>query len=247
MFTATPEAGIERYAHSATAAEIETHIRNIYSPFDPRDVGTFTTQDAFLALVDTEDTPVVVKFFENWCAHCKALKKPYNIAATKLRHKARFVEVECSKDDHTRAFCARHEARAFPVLRAFSSERGAKFDFDSRSVINLEKFVDAFAAGAVGDISAKNPQGTSSGSTGTSNSHSHSNAGSAAAARSANANANANSASASASAAAAAAVLARSASVGPSLGVEAACGDRVIQLERAVAALTLRLEALERK
>jgi thiol-disulfide isomerase/thioredoxin len=230
MFTATPEQGIERYAHGATADEIATHISNLYAPFNEADVTEFTTEEAFTDLLDAADTPVVVKFYENWCTHCKALKKPFNIAATKLNGKARWLQVECSKTEASRAFCARYEARAFPVLMAFDSDRNAKFDYEARSVIFLEKFVDAFTAGATGSIGGKAP---AQGSTG----------GSAAPQRPAAAAA----APPTRAAAGAGAVrtLQQSAGSGPSLGVEAACSERVMQLERAVAALTLRLEAVE--
>jgi len=122
------------------------HLRNLFAPYNTSDVQTFVDEDTFYEELDSDPSgrPIVVKFFENWCTHCRAFKRPFNIAATKFKNKARFLEVECSKNDLTRQFCAKHDARAFPVVKIFSPEGSAKFELESRSVINVEKFIDTF-------------------------------------------------------------------------------------------------------
>lgn len=219
MFTQVPDQGIVKYAHGVDSHMITKHIQNLYSSFSASDVLDFTTEDDFFDLLDQEDTPVVVKFYEQWCTHCKALKKPYHVAATQLKSRARFLEVECSRNADTQAFCAKHEARAFPVLMAFDSERKAKFDYESRSVIFMEDFVDKFRDGAIGEPISNVGSGSTSitaevSSTGAVNVKPS--------------------------------TLAETPAK-PALGNEAALVARVAQLERMVEALAARIEPLERR
>ena len=217
MFTQIGEQGIQKYAHDAKADVLTKHIRNLFASFDPADVSVFTTEDAFFEMLDSDDTPVMVKFFENWCTHCKALKKPYHIAATQLKGRARFLEVECSKNDDTRAFCAKHEARAFPVLMIFDSERKAKFEYEARSVIFMEDFVDKFSRKLIGQS-----HGATAASTVTAT---VSSTGAVNVAKS---------------------TLAQTPNK-PSLGTEGSLAARVASLERMVEALAARLEQVEKK
>jgi hypothetical protein len=107
IFTSTPHEGIQAYSGARDAATLSTHIRHKFLPFDEHDVISFQDENELFERMDKADKPkpVMMKFWESWCTHCKQLKLPYDQAATFFKEQVEFMEVECSKNDDTKAFC----------------------------------------------------------------------------------------------------------------------------------------------
>ena len=69
--------------------------------------------------------PVLVKMFEQWCTHCKKMKKHFQHASNQLAAKAAFVEVECSKCGD---FCTKLGAKGFPTVKLLWKNQVAKYE-----------------------------------------------------------------------------------------------------------------------
>ncbi len=76
LFTATQNEGIEKYSLAVNAKTIAKYIRGKAAAHDFADVLPFTNEDAFYERMDLseEPKPILVKFFETWCQHCKRAK-----------------------------------------------------------------------------------------------------------------------------------------------------------------------------
>lgn len=46
---------------------------------------------------EASKNPIMIKMFEQWCGHCKKMKKHYQFASKDPDSKIGFVEIECSK------------------------------------------------------------------------------------------------------------------------------------------------------
>ena len=47
------------------------------------------------------------------------------------------MEVECSRDSDSQAFCKKHGVSSFPVLSFFTGDRRVKVDFDNDTKVDL--------------------------------------------------------------------------------------------------------------
>jgi thiol-disulfide isomerase/thioredoxin len=58
-----------------------TNNRHKYLSYDPEDVAEFVDEESFYQSMDDSDTPkpIFVKFYEQWCEHCKRLKEVLHI------------------------------------------------------------------------------------------------------------------------------------------------------------------------
>lgn len=81
----------------------------------------------FDSFVQSQDF-TLVKFYAPWCGHCKALKVPYEEAATKLEGKAKIAEVDCTQDD-AKALCEKQGVRGYPTLKFFGKD-GSVAEYD---------------------------------------------------------------------------------------------------------------------
>jgi hypothetical protein len=81
-----------------------------------------------------------LKFYEEWCTHCKALKRPFHRAASYFRDKVDFMEIECSSTDATTEFCTRNGVKSYPALMLFTGEDKFKFEEESRNIITFGRF-----------------------------------------------------------------------------------------------------------
>lgn len=142
IFTSTPEVGIEKYPHDMNKNTLLQHLRNIYLPFDAANVKQFEGEDALYEMIDSNEPPrpVFIKFYEEWCAHCKALKRPFMIAATKHLGKVDYMEVQCSKNEETQQFCKKNGVTGYPGLILFTGEQKHEFKKPTRSLISMEEF-----------------------------------------------------------------------------------------------------------
>ena len=98
---------------------------------------TTTDEDVFPYSEDliTEEYPVFVKFYENWCSRCLAMKKAFEHAATKMVGRVMFMEVECSSTEETTNFCQKHGVDGYPTLKLLGGKMKESITFDQdRSV-----------------------------------------------------------------------------------------------------------------
>jgi len=115
-----------------------------FLPFNEADVLSFVDENSFFDRMDkSEDDPpkpIMVKFWEAWCEHCKKLKLPYDQAATYFKDQIEFMEVECSKNADTKSFCEHNGVKSFPQLLLFDGEKKHPFDQPDRSVVSFQNF-----------------------------------------------------------------------------------------------------------
>jgi len=144
LFTQTPEEGIQKYGHELNANTIWRHIKYTMETVTDDRVRKFVDEDDIFEKMDNSDPPrpQFVKFYEEWCTHCKATKKPFQIASRLFKDHVDFVEVECSKNEDTKAFCQRHNVNSYPVLKLFTPEEQINYEEGDRSVLSFKKFLE---------------------------------------------------------------------------------------------------------
>jgi len=145
LFSQISPEGIVKYTLDSDAKTLYRYIKTKYALADEDDVKEFTDEDTFWDLMDGNERPVFVKFYEKWCAHCQRLKKTYTQAATFFKNRVDFVEVECSKNADSTAFCTKHEVKGYPVLMLFTGEKKIKFEEENRNIISFERFFEKHA------------------------------------------------------------------------------------------------------
>jgi len=144
IFSSTPHAGIHAFSGARDVLTLSTHVRHKFLPFNEADVLSFVDENSFFDRMDkSEDDPpkpIMVKFWEAWCEHCKKLKLPYDQAATYFKDQIEFMEVECSKNADTKSFCEHNGVKSFPQLLLFDGEKKHPFDQPDRSVVSFQNF-----------------------------------------------------------------------------------------------------------
>ena len=94
LFTHTPEAGIDGFG-----GELSVESFRAFHTFRTEEVtgdnvqALNTLEDVFAA---AESKPVFLKMYEQWCGHCKKMKKHFQYASSQDNQSVHYVEVECS-------------------------------------------------------------------------------------------------------------------------------------------------------
>lgn len=144
LFTSTPHEGIQAFSGTRDAATLATHIRHKFLPSDEHDVISFKDENDLFERMDKSERdppkPIMVKFWETWCSHCKQLKLPYDQAAGFFKEQVDFMEVECSKNEETKAFCANNQIKSYPTLILFDGERKHFWDQADKSITSFQNF-----------------------------------------------------------------------------------------------------------
>jgi len=151
-FTKTEAAGIEKYIGPSDVTAIVEHIEHKYLPFNEADVWSFTNEKEFQAKQEASKF-TFVKFYEDWCAHCQKLKATFNRAATFFKDQVDFVEVRCSSNDNTRAFCQKHKVSGYPVLILFEGDETFRYE-NERNIKSFGAFFKDHKAGSNESIAA---------------------------------------------------------------------------------------------
>ncbi len=112
LFIVNEEEGVDRVP-GTTVEDLKEAMQLKKMVGDADKVATLTTTEEIDAAL-AEEVPVVFKLFEQWCGHCKQLAPIYVKAATVIDN-AKFVEIECSLNNDTQAFCER-EVKGFPTV-----------------------------------------------------------------------------------------------------------------------------------
>lgn len=123
LFTATSAEGIQRYGGSMKAESIVDHIKLMNAPSNEHDLNIWVSEEHFqkTQMETYEGRPAFIKCFEQWCGHCKHLKKPFAQAATYFKGSVELWEVECSKTEASKAFCSKNGVQGYPTLLYFNS------------------------------------------------------------------------------------------------------------------------------
>lgn len=146
IFTTTPTQGIQRYYHDFDESVILRHIEYMHYPPENDQVVSINSQQQLSQLLASNTKPLFVKFFEEWCTHCKALKAPFAVAS-KVLSNVIFAEVQCSSTTQTKDICSKYGVTSFPTLKLLKSDgKVEKFDSPGRTVLGFEAFFVANGA-----------------------------------------------------------------------------------------------------
>ena len=92
------------------------------------------------AVIEASKTkPVFVKYYEEWCGHCKKLKKHFQ-QSSKDAPDWTFLEVECSKSDAHQGFCGMGGVEGFPTLVIFKDGKKKKYE-GGRTFADMTKYI----------------------------------------------------------------------------------------------------------
>jgi thiol-disulfide isomerase/thioredoxin len=127
VFTHTPEAGIDAFDGELTVESFRSFHDFRVNEVDGDNVKSMTDLEDVFALAESK--PVFLKMFEQWCGHCKKMKKHFQYASTQENSSVHFVEVECSASGN---FCAQFGVNSYPSVRLL-----AKVD-DDYKIYNYE-------------------------------------------------------------------------------------------------------------
>jgi thioredoxin-like negative regulator of GroEL len=72
--------------------------------------------------------PVFLKMYEEWCGHCKKMKKHFQMASSDADSSVHFVEVECSAADPK--VCAQFGVKGFPTVKLLALVDGEYKTYD---------------------------------------------------------------------------------------------------------------------
>lgn len=75
------------------------------------------TKDNFDEII-SKDELTFVKFYAPWCGHCKKMAGDFKEAATELKGKAVFVDLDATVE---KELAAKYEVRGYPTLKLFSN------------------------------------------------------------------------------------------------------------------------------
>lgn len=82
----------------------------------------------------------MVKFYQEWCGHCKSMKKDWDALAEtyETESSVEIVDVNCGEQED---LCQEHEVRGYPTIKYFV--RGEEFDYSGgRGLGDLSEFVE---------------------------------------------------------------------------------------------------------
>ena len=141
IFTSTPHEGIQSFGGTRDAYTLSNHIRHKFLPTDEKDVLPFEDENALFERLDKDGAkPIIMKFWESWCTHCKHLKRPYEQAAGFFKGEVEFFEVECSKNEKSKAFCQSSGISSYPTLILYDGEKKTKYDQADKSIASFQNF-----------------------------------------------------------------------------------------------------------
>lgn len=103
------------------AAAIMEYITKEAKPIDESWVLRFSSEDELWDTIQPE-RPALVKFYEEWCGHCKRLKTHFQRSAAHFEEKVAHIDVECSSSDGAKAFCESQDVSGFPLMRLYTED-----------------------------------------------------------------------------------------------------------------------------
>jgi thiol-disulfide isomerase/thioredoxin len=124
IFTQTVEDGIAPYHGDFSFDSFKS-----FHSFRTKEVAgdkmvAFTTAAQAAALA--EKGPVFLKLFEEWCPHCKKMKKHFKELSNEVGD-VTMMEVECSKTKESQGFCAKIGSTGYPTVKVYHKGKTAKY------------------------------------------------------------------------------------------------------------------------
>eukprot|EP01138_Halocafeteria_seosinensis_P013939 gb/GECG01014234.1/.p1 GENE.gb/GECG01014234.1/~~gb/GECG01014234.1/.p1 ORF type:complete len:371 (+),score=55.68 gb/GECG01014234.1/:1-1113(+) len=139
IFVRTREDGVEEYRMPITIRHLSRYLYLRGVAGNPANVLAFESEDHIYDLVDRSGLPVFLKFYEPWCSHCFRMKRGFEAGATFFKNRVHFMEVQCSRNKQTQAFCRKHEVDIYPSMKLFTGSEVIPFT-GSRAVAAYEFF-----------------------------------------------------------------------------------------------------------
>jgi thiol-disulfide isomerase/thioredoxin len=154
LFTATPEDGVARLGDTLDLNSFREFHQFRVMTFEDDNVIRFESESQISELAQTK--PVFLKMYEEWCGHCKKLKKHYQGASMKS-DKVHWVEVECSVAD---GFCEKLGVEGFPTLKIVNVGATKVAEYQGgRSMGDLVSVIEAGNFDYTADISFSSASG----------------------------------------------------------------------------------------
>jgi len=116
LYTYTPENQIQQWTDTFDMSTFAAfhEKRKIFTEDIAHKIIGYTSQENLFRLAT--DGPVFIKMYEEWCGHCKKIKKHFEIASIKTTGAA-FLEIECSavvrKGD---TICKSFDVTSYPTI-----------------------------------------------------------------------------------------------------------------------------------
>ena len=117
IFTNSVEGGIEPFRSTFTVSNVLSHLEFLRSSIESDHVETFVNEEDLLQ----RQRPIFLKFYEEWCGHCKRLKKHFQALSNDVFDSFDFVEIECSRDSETQDYCKKQDVNGYPTLKFFEN------------------------------------------------------------------------------------------------------------------------------
>ncbi|KAJ5079267.1 protein disulfide-isomerase tmx3 [Anaeramoeba ignava] len=119
----------------------------VFSETDSDEISSVITltKENFDELVLQSEDRWFIKFYAEWCGHCKALKPIFESVAAQLGDEIKFGEVNCEKQSK---ICNTYNVQGYPTLKFFIEDQ--IFEYHShRTEENLISFCEKFSGPAV--------------------------------------------------------------------------------------------------
>lgn len=125
VFTHTPEAGIDGFGGSLSAASFRAFHDFRTQEVEGDEVSAVTNLEDLFAKAQTK--PVFIKMYEHWCGHCKKMKKHFQYASAQENQSVHYVEIECSAAGNT---CEQFGVKGYPTVRMLAKVDGGYKVYD---------------------------------------------------------------------------------------------------------------------
>jgi thiol-disulfide isomerase/thioredoxin len=122
LFTHTPEAGIDGFGGTLSAESFRAFHTFRTNDVEGDNVHSLTSLEDVFNLAQTK--PVFLKLYEQWCGHCKKMKKHFQYASAQDGNTVHYVEVECSAAGNT---CAQFGVQGYPTVRLLAKTGDAEY------------------------------------------------------------------------------------------------------------------------
>lgn len=135
VFAQTPEDGIDKYVGDLTTASFAEFHKFRMTPVTSHKVQRCDSPACIVKLAKTK--PVFLKMYEEWCVHCKKMKKHFQKSSNE-QDAVHWVEVECSKAGDT---CSVFAGNGFPKVKMINKGSTKFADYKgSRTYLKMKPF-----------------------------------------------------------------------------------------------------------